>query len=303
MKNIFMIFFSFSFIFGYNGSIKGLTYFDYTNDLGESSFNLKRQYISYENDMSNHMTFKVVFDVGRTNKLDGEDTRLDVFLKKAYLKHKSKLGTTQIGMIGTNSYGVQEKNWGYRFIEKSALDKNKFSHTADLGVGFSKNILKKLNVSIQITNGEGYKSAQSDRYQKFGVNFTYGEKNLLKKEGFNGGIVFTNEQTIEKPITLFGVFGGFSFNKLRFAVESNYITKQSIIDNLFSLSSTYSINHKVKVFYRYDLLDTNTNDLEYLISGFLFNLNNGVSISPNLRTTNNDDSSEFVYSLNFEFKF
>ena len=99
-----------------------------------------------------------------------------------------------------NTYAVQESNWGYRFIEKSAIDKNKFSSTADLGVGFSKSIIDNLNLSLQFINGEGFKKPQGDKFQKIAFNATYGESNLIKNDGYNAGLVYTTEKTDTDPI-------------------------------------------------------------------------------------------------------
>ena len=127
------------------GKIGGVTYFDFVSEDDSTAFNFARQYFSYGGDVSENVTFKVIFDVGRTNKgtaLDeegaevSEDTRLIAFLKKAQVNYKTSFGKFNFGLIGTNTYGMQEKNWGYRFIEKSAIDKYGFSATADIGVGF-----------------------------------------------------------------------------------------------------------------------------------------------------------------------
>ena len=209
-------------------------------------------------------------------------------------------------MIGTNSYGVQEKNWGYRFIEKSAMDKNQFVSTADLGIGFSRKIFYNLNLGIQIVNGEGYKRPQSDNYEKLSINATYGESNLPINEGFNLGLAFTSENTT----TLFSVFGGFSFNGLRVSAESDFLTENNVTQNLTSLCSAYSINNKIDAFARYDVLevDGEFNDLKYFISGIVYDCGSGLLVSPNIRTPNrviynDDDMDDFVYSLNFQFTF
>ena len=127
MKLNLILLFIITFGFAYNGSITGVTYFDYTRENYESAFNFNRQYFNYAIEMSNDVKFKVVFDVGRANKgtVDfceddsceekSEDTRLIVFLKKAQLDYKTKWGNTQLGLIGTNTYGVQEKKLGISF--------------------------------------------------------------------------------------------------------------------------------------------------------------------------------------------
>jgi hypothetical protein len=295
-----------TFGFAYNGSITGVTYFDFTYKNDASAFNFNRQYFSYAIQMSNDVKFRVIFDAGRINQLDKEDTRIIIFLKKAQLDYKTKWGKAILGLIGTNTYGVQEKNWGYRFIEKSAIDKNGFSSTTDLGIGISREIRDKLNFSIQLVNGEGYKKPQSDKYQKLSVNATYGENNLSKNEGTNLGLAFSSENTIDKPISMLSLYGGLSINGLRICTESDFLIDQNITKNLISLSAAYSINSRIDIFTRYDSIEeTNNPTGKYSISGFVYNWGNGFMISPNISTTNYDDEEifkDFIYRLNFQFK-
>ena len=126
-----VILFSFSFM---QANLGGYAIFDYSNASGNDAFDLKRAYLSYSSDVSEELFFKMRFDVGRH-----ADERLTTFLKNAYVDYKCENGDKlSLGLIGTNSYGVQEKNWGYRFIEKSVVDKYGMTNTADFGVGYSK---------------------------------------------------------------------------------------------------------------------------------------------------------------------
>ena len=137
MKKIIVLVTCFAIGIAAEGKIGGVTYFDYATSEGKSAFNFGRQYFSYTGDASDNIKFNIVFDVGRAE----EDTRLVTFLKKAQIDYNTSYGKISMGLIGTNTYGIQEKNWGYRFIEKSAIDKNGFSSTADLGVGFSRSLI------------------------------------------------------------------------------------------------------------------------------------------------------------------
>ena len=308
MKNNFILLTIFTFVFAYNGSITGVTYFDYTRENDASAFNFNRQYFNYAIEMSNDMQFKVVFDVGRTAngtvefcKEDEceenlEDTRLLVFLKKAQLDYKCNWGKTSWGLIGTNTYDVQEKNWGYRFIEKSALDKNKFVSTADLGVGFSKNFMSHLNVGIQYLNGEGYKSPEINFIQKLNLNINYGEMNLLNNNGGNLGFVYSTELTEESPLTMLSLYGGVALRKIRIGTELDISDEKE----LTSVYLNYIVNQKSSIFSRYDILDEDNVKDRYIISGFVYNCGNGFLVSPNIRKSNEDD---LLYKLNFQFKF
>ena len=307
MKKHLILLYIVTFGFAYNGSITGVTYFDYTYKNDAPAFNFNRQYFNYAIQMSNKVKLKVVFDAGRTNKLDQEDTRLSIFLKKAQFDYNTKWGKTTLGLIGTNTYGVQEKNWGYRFIEKSAIDKNGFSSTTDLGIGFSREIRDELNFSIQLINGEGYKKPQSDKYQKLSINTTYGERDLSKNEGANLGFVFSSENTIDKPISMLSLYGGLSINGLRICTESDFLIDQNSTKNLISFTVAYSINSNIDIFTRYDSIEDADNPTgKYSILGFVYNLGDGFMISPNISTTNYEEEEileDFIYRLNFQFKF
>jgi len=302
MKKNMILLLIITFGFAYNGSITGVTYFDATWENKAPAFNFNRQYFNYAIQISNDMKLKVVFDAGRTNKLSDasgniEDTRLVVFLKKAQLDYKSKWGKTSLGLIGTNTYGIQEKNWGYRFIEKSAMDNNNFVSTVDLGIGFSRIFFDDLNLSIQLVNGEGYKRPQSDTFQRISFNATYGESNLFINEGFNLGLAYSYEYLV----SMLSMFGGFSFNGLRVSAELDLLTENNLIKNLISLTSAYSINNKIDAFARYDIFEHDKLHSKYFISGIMYDCGSGLLISPNIRSSNYFEG--FVYRLNFQFTF
>ena len=215
-------------------------------------------------------SYKILFDVGRTNlgttlNKEGseisEDTRLVVFLKKAQINYKSSFGKFNFGLIGMNTYGVQESNWGYRFIEKSAIDIYGFSATADIGVGFSRSLIDNLNMSLQLTNGEGYKQPQGDKYHKMSFNATYGERKLNKNDGYNAGIVYSIAATDSDPTNMISAFGGFSGMGLRLGAEYDMLTKGTIESNIISVSANYAVIDKMDVFVRYDMTDDN-NDID-----------------------------------------
>jgi len=303
------------------GKIGGVTYFDYTNSKEKSAFDFKRQYFSYGIEISDKVKFRVVFDVGRTDvgtvlMKDGgeksEDTRLVAFLKKAQIDYKTYYGKLSLGMIGMNTHNVQEKNWGYRFIEKSAMDKYKFSSTADLGIGFSRVLVNQLKMSLQVVNGEGYKNPQSDKYHKIAFNLTYGEHNLVKNSGSNAGVVYTTEPTDDKPNTMASLFGGFSGMGLRLGGQFNMLKKGGIESQVISVSSNYSMTDKLDAFVRYDMYDPNTDEIDegkdnstYLIAGIQLSCGNGLLVAPNIRMESYEDDSDSAteYKINFQFKF
>ena len=299
-----------------DGKIGGVTYFDYTNADKTSAFNFNRQYFSYADETAENLKFKIVFDVGRINKIvdtggkDAEDTRLVAFLKKAQIDYKTSFGKVSMGLIGTNTYGVQEKNWGYRFIEKSSIDLYKYSSTADIGIGFSRLLIDNLNMSLQVVNGEGFKQPQGDKYHKISFNTTYGERKINKNDGYNAGIIYSTEATDSDPTNMISAFGGFAGMGLRLGVEYDMLTKGDTESSIISVSANYSFMDNKDIFLRYDMYDGDTSvdkdGSSYIITGILLSCENGLSVAPNMRIKSYEsDSKESVteYKVNFQFKF
>ena len=302
MKKILLVVSITGFMFA-EGKIGGVTYFDYSNTEKASGFNFQRQYFGYGGDVSDQVSFKILFDVGRSDS----DTRLTTYLKKAQVNYKSSFGKFNFGLIGMNTYGVQESNWGYRFIEKSAIDKNGFSATADIGVGFSRSLIDNLNLSLLFVNGEGFKKPQGDKYHKIAFNATYGEGNLNKNDGYNAGLVYTTESTDTDPTTMASVFGGFAGMGLRLGGEYDMLTKDSFKSNIISVSANYAVRDKIDIFARYDMIDdnddTNKNVKNYLVTGIVLTCDGGISVAPNMRMTTYENDSLTEYKVNFQFKF
>ena len=304
MKKILLVVSITGFMFA-EGKIGGVTYFDFISIDDSLAFNFQRQYFGYGGEVSDQVSFNILFDVGRTEL----DPRLNVYLKKAQINYKSSLGKFNFGLIGMNTYAVQESNWGYRFIEKSAIDKNKFSSTADIGVGFSKSLIDNLNLSLQIVNGEGFKKPQGDKYHKIAFNATYGEGNLNKNDGYNGGLIYTTENTDTTATTMTSLFGGFAGMGLRLGGEYDMLTKDSFKSNIISVSANYAVRDKIDIFARYDMIDdnddTNKNVKNYLVTGIVLTCDGGISVAPNMRMTTFENETEALteYKVNFQFKF
>ena len=308
MKNLIILLTCISISMAVDGKIGGVTYFDYSKTDDESAFNFDRQYFSYAVDMSDDIKFKFISDVGRS--WSGTESRLNIFLKKAQIDYKTSFGKVSMGLIGTNTYGVQEKNWGYRFIEQSAIDKNKFSSTADIGIGFSRSLIDNLNMSLQVVNGEGFKQPQLDKYHKISLNTTYGERRLNKNDGYNTGIVYSTEATDGDPTNMISAFGGFAGMGLRIGAEYDMLTIGSTESSIISVSANYSFMDNKDIFLRYDMYDGDTSvdkdGSNYIITGILLSCGNGLSVAPNMRIKSyEDDSKESVteYKVNFQFKF
>ena len=296
IKNILTVLF-FSFCYMQNG-IDGYAIFDYSNTSGDDGFDLQRAYLNYSSDVSEDLFFKISFDVGRH-----ADDRLTTYLKNAYVDLKCDNGDKfSIGLIGTNSFGIQEKNWGYRFIEKSVVDKYGMTKTADFGVGYSKSF-GKVKTSIQLLNGEGFKSDDKDGKQSLYLSVLYGESRLDKNDGMNFGVVFNNNPQLDNTSHDFvGLFSGWALKGFRVGLEYNTF-ETDVKEEATSIYANYDVNDDWALFIRHDINDINIDDNlvadDMTIFGSVWNPTKGFYISPNIYML--DDFN--IYRLTCMFKY
>ena len=107
------------------GSFSGATYFDYSYDLTEDAINdagfaLKRVYFTYEQSLSEEISYKFQTDI------DYNNSPMNVYIKNAKIDWKlpgASFGKLTLGLQGMNIFNVTEKTWGFRFLQKSPMDK------------------------------------------------------------------------------------------------------------------------------------------------------------------------------------
>ena len=326
-KNIILIIFI-SFVF-MQGEIGGYAIFNYTGSTQQ--FDIDRSYLQYTNNISDDLFFKMRLDVGRDTD-DTGDTKLSAYLKNAYVDWKCNSGGKfSIGLISTNSFGVQEKNWGYRFISKSVVDLYGMTKTADFGIGYSHDF-GDFNMSMQLVNGEGYKENfdsgnDNDDKATLYLRLMYGEKKLNKNDGFNFGIVcdynykdndneFPNNIMYNNSLTgLFGAWAGYNF---RLGAEHNSRKyEDGIIETASAVYFNYSVNDRMDLFLRHDMndeniddewIDANSNGLDMASNtmlGMVWNATKGLYFAPNVTISQEGDNSDSVneYRLTCMFKY
>ncbi len=284
----------FSMLFS-SSSISGVAYFEY-----EDSFALSRTYFTYKNTVSDELSFKFQTDVGRLDSGVADD-RWTLYLKKAHMDWKVNSNMKMsMGMIGMNMFNVQEKTWGHRFLYKSAMDKYKFSASADLGIAFTQK-MGSITGSLLMTNGEGYKESDTDGENKMSFQLLYGPAKLNKNEGYNFGIVYSSLE----DVTVTGFFGGWASNGLRVGLEQNTEDDNGTENALTSIYATYKVNNNLSAVIRMDDVDANTdgNPEEVTMAGLIWTPTKGLDICLNRTSVAVNDDTDDTTKLNFQFKF
>ena len=291
--------------------ISGKVFFNHSSDLSEggiNSFNMKRAYLTLDNDVSEAISYKVTYDMGNNNGGSAHTA----FLKVAMVKWKTSLGNMMIGMQGMNMFKTMENTWGHRFIDKMPMDTYKYSASADLGIGLSRSF-GSISTTALITNGGGYKKAESDSHKKLSIHAVYGESKLNKKDGFNGGLSLSTEPYDKDSLSIentnvMGIFAGYARNGFRGGFEFDTKNQEDVSGQIFCIYSTYKINDKLSILARLDQVDENiteNNDgVRAIIAGVHYRAAKGLTIAPTFRIkTPGDGESENSIVLNFQFKF
>jgi len=289
----------------------GKVFFNHTTDLSEdgiNAFNIKRAYLTLANDVSESVSYKVTYDVGSN---DGGSAHT-AFLKVAMVKLKTNFGDVSLGTQGMNMFKTMENTWGHRFIAKMPMDTYKYSASADLGIGLSRSF-GPLSTSALITNGVGYKKAESDSHKKLSIHAAYGESKLNKKDGFNGGLSFSMEPYDIDSVTtsntnIVGIFAGYAGNGFRGGFEFDTKNRDDVSGQIISAYGTYKLNDKLSILARLDQVDADTskNDdgVQAIIAGVHYNAAKGLTIAPTVRVRATEEGdSENSIVLNFQFKF
>lgn len=127
------------------------------NDDAERGFHFRRSYLTVKKSWDD-MMFRVTTDID--SKYGTKN--LNVFVKYAYFQWKGLIPNAAIlvGQHSPKTHGWVEKRWHYRSVAKTMGDANKWTSSAELGVGLQgKAADKKVEYYLDVNNGNGYKKS------------------------------------------------------------------------------------------------------------------------------------------------
>ena len=278
---------------------------DFSNDaLKKNAFEIKRAYFGYEYKISEKISSKVTFDVGKNNS--GSD--YTAFLKIAQLDWKVKNNfKLSLGMIGNKQFKYQESIWGYRYMYKTFQDENKFGSSADLGVNAEIKLSEKIDLNLFALNGEGYKNVQDDNgFIKIGGNLIY-----VFNNGLSAKIYYDSQSSVDNfNLVNTGYFIGYEKKNTRVGLEYNEMLngktyKDPFSDHNLSGFSVYisqNFSENSSLFFRYDSLESNVisgnsepwnsdKDGKLMILGYEYVVTKGFKLNLNYRNYNYTDNS------------
>jgi hypothetical protein len=126
------------------------------NIKGHNGFWFRRINITFDNALSSSLSFR--FKLEMSSSGDFKTSSLLVpFVKDAFLDYRLKGQDIQVGIISTPTWENVESFWGYRALEKTPCDLQKFGSARDFGVALKGGLNSAGTVSYKLMfgNGEG----------------------------------------------------------------------------------------------------------------------------------------------------
>jgi len=284
---------------------------NYHTDFGEiTTARIRRAYLGYKYNLSENYKLNLTLDVLNLTGF------YQAYLKNAYLKYSKDKLSYSIGIIPTKQFKVQEKIWGYRYIQKVFSDKYALNASADLGASAQYKFNKMISADIIVQNGTGYKKIKATKTYRGGAGIT-----IKPLSGLTLRTYYDLSQKPEVSKQDFVGFVSYKFkNKFLLAGEYNYQTGFGFVKDKdyggYSFFARYFLNKKIELFARYDkvnasVLENETEEWfsgigDYLLGGVQYNPVKGVKFSLNyqgyhLPLSEKDKYVSLMY-FNLEFK-
>lgn len=308
----------------FSGYMFGDLYYVFSNHVttfeGQNGFWFRRIYFTYDYNISK--VFSVRFRTEMNSADFTKDSRsITPFVKDAYLKWKTHNYAVLIGISPTPTWNLIEHFWGYRSVEKNALDLYKFGSSRDFGVAVLGKLgpYSRMEYHLMLANGEGKKS-ENNQFKKLMGSFTlYLPYSLLQVYGD------WEKRQRNTSITTYQGFIGIKLAKLKVGIqyaqqirlmESNTQTSHEVVSGFLILL----LSKNMTILVRYDkMFDPAPSGIPYiplapaksnlLIAGIDITPVKDVHFIPNVEyvfynETNGDKPNPDLYlRLTFYFKF
>ena len=126
---------------------------------GASGLWVRRVYLTADNHLSDHLSLRVRFEMSSPGDFSTAG-KIEPFVKDLWLRwsknHQQVIG----GLSSTPTFGIVEDFWGYRPVEKTPLDLQKFAPSRDLGVAWKGWLDRdgRVRVHAMLATGSGTKA-------------------------------------------------------------------------------------------------------------------------------------------------
>ncbi len=148
----------------------------HNSDIENSNgFWFRRIYFTYDHRISRSLSTRLRLEMGSRGDFSTNSSALIPFVKDAYLKWTVNAHhQVYLGISSPPTFYLVEKFWGYRFLEKTPLDLQRWGSSRDFGVMMKGDLLSsgKVRYHFMLGNGSGNKS-EVNTGKKFSAAISY----------------------------------------------------------------------------------------------------------------------------------
>ncbi|THD79381.1 MAG: hypothetical protein E7812_09935 [Phenylobacterium sp.] len=253
-----------------NTQVSGRMYFDLT-DLEQKSngakvapsgvgFDIKRFYLGIDHKFNDVWSANLTTDVAYVSA----DSLTQVYIKKAYLQAKlSDAAVIRFGSADLPWVPFVEDIYGYRFVENTLIDRDKFGTSADWGVHASGKLAGGLfNYAVSVIDGQGYKNPVRTKTMDIEgrANINY-DNFIVGVGGYTGKLGKEVQNGVATPHTAnrFDAVAAYVVPQFRVGVEyfsasdwNNVTTVVADKSDGYSVFGSYNFTSQVSAFGRFD---------------------------------------------------
>ncbi len=182
---------------------------------GNNGVWIRRVYLTYDKGLSEEFSMRLRLEMNTAGDFTSK-SKMTPAVKDAYLKWKKGSHSVYLGISPTPTWSVVEKVWGYRSVEKTPLDLQKFGSSRDFGLAakgsFDED--KVFNYHIQIANGNS-NSSETNKGKKYMLSLTAKTKGGFIVEGY----VDYDERPEHSSRTTLQGFAAYQSKSYRFGLQ------------------------------------------------------------------------------------
>jgi len=127
---------------------------------GSNGFWFRRIYFTYQQKIDKQFTIRLRLEMNSRGDFGTTSAALVPYIKDAYLKWKKDRTEVLLGISEAPTWRVLEKFWGYRSVEKTPLDLQRWGSSRDFGVAIRGKAARNdlFRYYFMLANGSGNKS-------------------------------------------------------------------------------------------------------------------------------------------------
>jgi hypothetical protein len=292
---------------------------------GQNGFWLRRVYLTYDADISDKLKARARLEMNSEGKFSTTAINISAFVKDAYVSYQFlPLHSLTIGIQEHLSFATIEKFYGYRHVEKTALDLYKIRDSRDFGLS-AKGYFdsgKKFAYAVMFGNNSSYRQ-ETNKQKALNARLSFAPTANWLFEVY-GDMV---QVDITKKDTLLSAFAGFQGDWGRIGV--NYLTKTLTetgkTDSKYSLIQAFAVakmGKKFEALVRYDqtfdpqpsgqdsyLIIEKGYKTSFFLAGLGWNIHPKFQIMPNVKLVSYKENkgkkpgSDTYFNVTFYYQF